>query len=334
LDLVPYNVKKVFNKPVKIDALFATLSGLLGVPFSIDESPGILEVHVNENIIFIEVAQGLNRDKLDLLRFKISELIELYKIQLPKIIIMLSDTKLTLEDAPNLKKLFDVVLKASRAKHDNIRVLTKDDFVRMYVYEQKDYSGIKVVSNLQDAIDDLIHLSDKDKQYDGTQADFIGEKILTAENQENDDAHQDLALKFDAEEKKISNEIFKDNIKNLRIAVVDDDYVIQDLIRSTFKRTDSTVFAFSDGDEFLKSVDTSDYDLAFLDLNMPNVDGFGVLEALQARDIHYPIIVLSSVNQRETMIKAVQMGVKSYLLKPLRAQSIFTKAVEILKANF
>jgi len=334
LEMVPYNVKKVFNKPVKIDALFTTLSVLLGVPFNIDESPGIVEVHVNENIIFIEIAQGLNRDKLDLLRFKLSELITLYKIQLPKIIIMLSDIKLSLDDAPNLQKLFNVVLKASKTKHDNIRVLTKDDFVRKYVNEHSDYSGIKVVSNLQDAIDDLIHMVDKDNQYDGMQADFIGEKILTAENQEKNEEHLDLALKFDAEERKISNEIFKDTVKNLRIAVIDDDYVIQDLIKSTFKRTDSSVFTFSDGDEFLKSVDSSEYDLAFLDLNMPNVDGFGVLNALQTRDISYPIIVLSSVNQRETMIKAVQMGVKSYLIKPLRAENIFTKAIEILKANF
>ena len=332
LEMVPYNVKKVFNKPVKIDALFATISGLLGIPFNIDESPGILEVHVNEDIIFIEIAQGLNRDKLDLLRFKLSELIELYKIRLPKIIIMLSDTKLALSDAPNLQKLFSVVSRASKAKQDNIRVLTKDEFVRKFVNEQKDYSGIKVVSNLQDAIDDLIHLVDKDNQYDGTHADFIGEKILAAENQEEDEEH--LALKFDAEERKISNEIFKDTVKNLRIAVVDDDYVIQDLIKTTFKRTDSSVFTFPDGNEFLKSVDSSEYDLAFLDLNMPNVDGFGVLEALQSRNILYPIIVLSSVNQRETMIKAIQMGVKSYLIKPLRAENIFTKAIEILKANF
>jgi DNA-binding response OmpR family regulator len=332
LEMVPYNVKKVFNKPVKIDALFTTLSALLGVPISIDESPGILEVHVNENIIFVEIAQGLNKDKLDLLRFKLSELIDLYKIQLPKIIIMLSDTKLVLEDAPNLQKLFSVVLWASKKKHDSIRVLTKDDFVRKYVNGHSDYSRIKVVSNLQDAIVDLIHMPDKDNQYDGKQADFIGEKILAAENQEEDDGH--LALKFDAEERKISNEIFKDTIKNLRIAVIDDDYVIQELIKSTFRQTASAVDAFSDGDEFLKSVDSTEYDLAFLDLNMPNVDGFEVLEALQAKEISYPIIVLSSVNQRETMIKAIQMGVKSYLIKPLRAQHIFTKAIEILKANF
>jgi len=332
LEMVPYNVKKVFTKPVKIDTLFTTLSELLGIPFSIDESPGILEVHVNENIIFIEIAQGLNRDKLDLLRLKLSELITLYKIRLPRIIIMFSDIKLALSDAPNMQKLFNVVFRAAMAKPENVRVLTNDDFVRLYVNEQKDYPGIKVVSNLHDAIDDLIHLIDKDNQYDGAKAHLIGEKILAAGNQEEDEEH--LALKFDAEERKKREEIFKSAVKNLRIAVVDDDYVIQELIKNIFEMTASSVFAYSDGSEFLKTVDSSEYDLVFLDLMMPNVDGFEVLEALQGKNIPYPIIAFSTINQRETMIRVIQLGVKSYLVKPLRPEDIFTKALEILKANF
>ena len=72
LELIPYQVKKVFTKPVKIDTLFATLQEILSIPFSTDESPGIVEVHVNDDIIFVEIARGLNRDKLDLLRFKIA----------------------------------------------------------------------------------------------------------------------------------------------------------------------------------------------------------------------------------------------------------------------
>ena len=123
-------------------------------------------------------------------------------------------------------------------------------------------------------------------------------------------------------------------VQNLRVAIIDDDFIIQELIRRTFEDTSATIFTYSDGDEFLESIDTMEYDLAFLDLVMPRVDGFGVLKELQARDIKYPVIVLSTVSQRETMIKAIQMGVKSYLVKPLRPKDIFTKSLEILKANF
>jgi DNA-binding response OmpR family regulator len=90
LELVPFNVRKVFTKPVKIDALFATVQELLDTPIAMDKSPGIVEVHVNEDIIFVEITEGLNRDKLDLLKFKIVELIELYQIKTSKVIVILS----------------------------------------------------------------------------------------------------------------------------------------------------------------------------------------------------------------------------------------------------
>ena len=332
IELVPYNVKKVFTKPVKIDALFITLSELLGIPFSIDESPGIVEVHVNDSIIFIEIAQGLNRDKLDLLRFKIIELINLYEIKIPKVIVMLSDIKLGFGDAPNMQKLIDTILQASKTKLRNIRILTKDDFVRQFIKGQKEYAEIEVVTNLQYAMDGLLAEIDSGMEYAEKKAEIIGDKILQAKNKEGEES---MVLKFDAEAKNVSLELMKESVQNLRVAVVDDDFVIQELIKSTFQKAGAIVYSFSDGDEFIAAVDKKeDFDLAFLDLNMPKTDGFEVLKVLQSRDIRYPIIVLSAVIQRETVIRAFQMGIKSYLVKPLKPEDIFKKSLEILKANF
>ena len=331
IELVPFNVKKIFTKPVKIDALFVTLSELLGIQFGIDESPGIVEVHVNDSIIFIEIAKGLNRDKLDLLRFKIMELIELYDIRVPKVIVMLSDIKLGFADAPNMQKLLETVLQASRAKLNYIRILTNDDFVRQFITGKKEYSGIEVVTNLQYAMDGLLAETDKGPDYGEKTAEFIGDKLLRAKTT---DAGEAMALKFDADARKTSFELMKKSLTNLRIAVVDDDFIIQEMIKNTFQKTGAKVFTFSDGEEFLTALDTENFDLAFLDLNMPRIDGFEVLKTLQTRDIQYPIIVLSAVVQRDMMIKAFQMGIKSYLVKPLKPEDIFRKSIEILKANF
>jgi len=335
IELVPYNVKKVFTKPVKIDALFKTLSELLGIHFNIDESPGIVEVHVNDSVIFIEIAQGLNRDKLDLLRFKLVELIELYEIKIPKIIVMLSDIKLSFADAPNMQKLLETILQASKVKLRNIRVLTKDDFVRQFIKGQKEYSDIEVVTNLQYAMDGLLMEIDRNTQYAEKAAEIIGDKILMAKNR---DDGESMALKFDTEAKNTSIELMKDMMQNLRVAVIDDDFIIQEMIKNTFQKTGAIVYTFSNGEEFLaagaRAPAGGDYDLAFLDLNMPRMDGFAVLQALQARNISYPIIVLSAVIQRETVLKAYQMGIKSYLVKPLKPEDIFKKSIEILKANF
>ena len=331
IQLIPYNVKKVFTKPVKIDSLFKTLSELLGSPFNIDESPGIVEVHVNDSVIFIEIAQGLNRDKLDLLRFKIVELIDLYEIKVPKVIVMLSDIKLSFADAPNMQKLLETVIHASRARLRNMRVLTKDDFVRQFIKGQKEYSDIEVVTNLQYAMDGLLSEINRGMEYAEKAAEIIGDKILMAKNTDNEES---MALKFDTEAKSASFELMKETLQNLRVAVTDDDFIIQEMIKNTFQKTGATVHTFSNGEDFLAVADKIDFDLAFLDINMPKMDGFAVLRVLQTRNINYPIIVLSAVIQRETVLKAFQMGIKSYLVKPIQPDDIFRKSIEILKANF
>jgi DNA-binding response OmpR family regulator len=115
---------------------------------------------------------------------------------------------------------------------------------------------------------------------------------------------------------------------------VDDDFIIQELIKNTFQKTGAQVRTFSDGGEYLDVVDTDNFDLVFLDLMMPKVDGFAVLNTLRTKDIRPPVIVLSAVTQRDTVIKAFQMGIKSYLTKPMKPDDIFKKAMEILKPNF
>jgi CheY-like chemotaxis protein len=299
----------------------------------VDESPGIVEVHVNDDIIFIEIAQGLNRDKLGLLRFKIAELIDLYEIRVPKVIVMLSDIHLSFADAPNLKTLLDVVMLASRARRRYIRLLTRDNFVRQYIEGQKNYREIEVVSNLQYAMDGLLSELDKSMEYAEKKAEIIGDRILSAGPESEGGTMQ---LRFDAETKpkKLDLEALQDSMQNYRIAVVDDDFIIRELIKNTFKKTGAVITDFADGGEYLAVVEDEKFDLVFLDLMMPVVDGFAVLDSLRTKDIKQPVIVLSAVTQRDTVIKAFRLGIKSYLTKPLKPDDIFKKAIEILKPDF
>ncbi len=332
IELVQYNVKKVFSKPIKVDTLLVTLSDLLGIKFEVDETPSIIEAHVNDEIVFIEIAQGLNRDKLDLLRFKIVELIELYEIRVPKVIVMLSDITLGFADAPNLQKLLDTILQASRAKHRHVRILTKDQFVQRFTKTQKEYEDIEVVSNLLHAIDGLLSELDKSMEYGGKKAEIIGDKILSAEG---DFKEESMHLGFNAEAKRnLKLEDIAGSVKNLKIAAVDDDFVIQELIKNTFKKIDATVLTYVDGAEFMDAAAKENFDLVFLDLLMPIKDGFEVLKELKSQDIRVPVIVLSAVTQREAVIRAFQMGIKSYLTKPLKPEDFLIKSMEILRTNF
>jgi CheY-like chemotaxis protein len=246
---------------------------------------------------------------------------------------MLSDINLSFVDAPNLQQLLDVVMLASRARRRYIRVLTRDDFVRQYIKGRKDYAEIEVVSNLQYALDGLLAELDKSMEYAEKKAEIIGDKVLSAGQDAEGGA---MELRFDAESKtkKLDMEALRESMLNLRIAVVDDDLIIRELIKNTFQKTGAEIRAFAGGGDYLAAAEREDFALVFLDLMMPVVDGFAVLNALREKDIRQPVIVLSAVTQRDTVMKAFRMGVKSYLTKPLKPDDIFKKAVEILKPDF
>jgi DNA-binding response OmpR family regulator len=331
IKLVSFNVKKVFTKPVKIDVFFATLSEMLGVKFVLDDTPGIVDVHVNDNIIFIETAQGFNRDKLDLLRFKIIELVELYDIKIPKVIIMLSNMQLNYADGPNLEKLMDTALQVSGMCNSNVRVLTRDEFVRQVIAGQKRYAGIETVDNLQTAMGSF--LSDgKVRSGDEENPGIPGDKLLQPNLQAPGESVQ---FRFSSERNPhLTLDEIKEFLGDLKIAVVDDDFIIQEMIKNMFLRINASVSTYSDGGEFLAVAEKEVFSLVFLDLMMPKVDGFSVLRTLQVNRIEQPVVVLSAVSQRGAVIRAFKMGVKSYLIKPLKPDDIFRKSLEILKANF
>jgi DNA-binding response OmpR family regulator len=336
IDLLPYNVKKVFSRPVHIDALFASLAEFLKIDFKgMDKHPCTVEAHVNDDIVFLEISQGLNRDKLDLLHFKIAELINLYEIRVPKVIVMLSDMKLGFADTPNIQKLLETIVQSCKGKSRFMRVLTKDHFVKKYIEDQKlEYGEIQVVPSLLAALDGLIaELGRGDEQRD---AEILWNRVLTAKDAAA--AGESLGLRYNAAKfhpKKLDLETLKESVQSRKIAVVDKDPAIQELLKNTFQRLGLTVSAFSSGEEFLAALkDSVRFDLVFLDLVLPKIDGFGVLESLGTYSSAPPVIILSAVTQRESVIRAFKMGIKSYLTKPIKPTDIFRKAMEILSPDF
>ena len=102
-------IQKYFVKPIKFDIFFESVGHFLKHFFSMDTTPCVLEIHRNENIIFIEISKGLNREKLFLLRYRLSELIKNTALEAPKIIVMITNLDLTFVDGLNLELLLDNV---------------------------------------------------------------------------------------------------------------------------------------------------------------------------------------------------------------------------------
>ena len=88
------------------------------------------------------------------------------------------------------------------------------------------------------------------------------------------------------------------------------------------------------GKKFVDALPGIEYDLVFLDVMMPELDGFGVLEYMNREKINTPVIILSALSRKETVLKAVKYGVRSYMSKPLKPDAIKRKTAEILNPGF
>ncbi len=319
-----YDVKKFFSKPVRMDVLLKTVAGLLKVDVEMDTTPCIIEAHLNDQILFIEVARGLNTEKIELLRYKIAELLDLYDITYPRVLVMMSDLELAAEDEGKFRTLLDTIIEYAGPYARHMKILTKSDFVERFISGDAKYHMIGVADNLNKAMDDLLGLRPDDVAHD----EVVREKLLSSSNpkKEKDETFQ---LRFEAGE---SGET--DSKRALQVAVVDDDEIIRRLIQTVFAKTGWEISPYNNGKEFTECLGEMSFDLVYLDLMMPEMDGFQVLAYMQKHDISFPVIILSALSQQETVVKAMRFGVKSFLTKPLKPKQLLTKTAEILSTNF
>jgi DNA-binding response OmpR family regulator len=330
MELAGYNVAKIYSKPIRMEKFLEGLSSILEVDISVDTTPCVIEAHFNEDILFIEIAQGLNIEKIEQLQYKIAELLELYQVRNPKVLLMMSSLELPEEHLRKLSMLLDTILDHAQPNGKFIKVLTTNEQVIQVVEKTKKYEHIQVHKSLDTAMDSLLGLKADQIAHD----EVVSERLLksSAPKKEKDEAIQ---LRFDSNEAKQEegqrSSVFKSEAS---VAIVDDDLVIQELVKTVFSDTSWKLHTFNNGKEFVNNLNGSHYDLLFLDLMMPEMNGFQVLEYLSKNGVDTPVIVFSALSQKETVVKAVGFGIKTYLIKPLKPEQLLRKAAEVLSTSF
>jgi CheY-like chemotaxis protein len=328
LQVAKYGVRKFFSKPVKIDSLMKTVGEYLGISMNLDTTPSIIEAHFNDRILFIEVAQGLNTEKIELLRYKVQELLELYSVKVPRVLVMMSGIDENTADSFKLTALFDVILDATGSKKRHLKVLTASAFVKNFLQGHSEYKEIEVASSLEDAMDKLSGKKSSEPVYSPERKSAAEEFISKGKGASEEET---IRMTFE-EERALPN--LSELGSEIKVSVVDDDMVIQELVKTAFYDTSFEVVGYDDGEHFLNDEKALESDLVFLDLMMPKVDGFQVLEELRKRGTTVPVIVLSALSQKETVLKAREYGVTRYMIKPIQPENVIRKAAEVVHSNF
>jgi sigma-B regulation protein RsbU (phosphoserine phosphatase) len=111
-------------------------------------------------------------------------------------------------------------------------------------------------------------------------------------------------------------------VRTARILVVDDVADNRDLLTRRLQREGySDIATAEDGEEALTQIAARPFDLVLLDVMMPKCDGYQVLERLRADGkLHeLPVIVISALNEMDSVVRCIQLGAVDYLSKPFNA---------------
>jgi CheY-like chemotaxis protein len=124
-----------------------------------------------------------------------------------------------------------------------------------------------------------------------------------------------------------------------RILVVDDDVAVQMTIRLLLERAGHCVVTADDGRKGLALCQTGDFDLLFLDIFMPGMDGFETMRIVRLQQPQLPIIVISgrpiSPDADSTpafLTMAIKLGAVSSLQKPFRPADLLAAVTRCLEA--
>jgi sigma-B regulation protein RsbU (phosphoserine phosphatase) len=102
------------------------------------------------------------------------------------------------------------------------------------------------------------------------------------------------------------------------ILVVDDNETNRDLLSRQLERQGYTVAVAANGQQALQMVDVGQYDLILLDVIMPQMNGFQVLVRLKTdeRWRHIPVIMISALEEQDSVVSCIEIGAEDYLPKP------------------
>jgi two-component system OmpR family response regulator len=119
------------------------------------------------------------------------------------------------------------------------------------------------------------------------------------------------------------------------IVVAEDDPSICDLIRTRLELDGYDVHTAHDGPEALERIFAVQPRGVVLDINMPGLDGFGVLEALRATDdfIIPPVLFLTARHLAGDISRALSLGAKDYLTKPFTEADLTARVARLLRPS-
>ena len=111
-------------------------------------------------------------------------------------------------------------------------------------------------------------------------------------------------------------------LKNLKILIVEDEKRLAQLLKDSISNSFFSVVIASNGEDGLKKFKSFKPDIIITDIMMPFCDGLEMTLKIKELDESIPIIVLSAHSDKEKLLKAIDLGINKYFIKPFDPEEL------------
>lgn len=119
----------------------------------------------------------------------------------------------------------------------------------------------------------------------------------------------------------------------MKVLIVEDEYNLADVIKERLEKEKLTVDIVEDGEEGYYYASTNTYDLIILDVMLPNMSGFQILNKLRTDNINSKIIMLTARSTIEDKLNGLENETDDYLTKPFHMDELVARVNIQLKRN-
>ena len=123
----------------------------------------------------------------------------------------------------------------------------------------------------------------------------------------------------------------QDNQDSYKILVTDDEENIRNLLCETLRLSGYSPTPAQSGTEALNLIKKTQFDLVLLDINMPVVNGFMVLEKIRSSNSNLPVIMLSARSDKSDVVAGLRDGADDYVSKPFSIEELITRVSTVLR---
>lgn len=119
----------------------------------------------------------------------------------------------------------------------------------------------------------------------------------------------------------------------IRVLIVEDDLDLGNLLRQYLELNGFEARRVFDGTEARKELQNQSFDIAVLDVMMPNEDGFELASKMKNSHPHLPFLFVTARKMKEDILHGLKLGADDYIIKPFDADELILRIQNILKRN-